>query len=303
MKIMSFWKKNFFIPGLLLILFSNKLDSTIYEFHLDLFPTIEIPTEFNAYKCLKDKPIPGVNYLAIPWYRIVNKNRFYLVPNIKINGGFTVCQHIGFRRIIPFLKKMGIDRLFAVHAKRGETFQGIRILPFPHAAAYEVCPAEKKDIWYSFIGKATHAVRSKIFKMSVYPNTIIKERKSWHWASGKDPKVLEAEAAEYCDILSRSRFSLCPRGTGPNTARFWESLFAGAIPILIADDLLLPDGFDWDSCIIRVAEKDIEKINQILSQISAEREELMRENCSLCYEQFSGVNFANTIRRHYKQMS
>lgn len=40
------------------------------------------------------------------------------------------------------------------------------------------------------------------------------------------------EGPAYNEILSRSRFSLCPSGNGYDTYRFWESLCYGAIPIV-----------------------------------------------------------------------
>src|SRR5437763_1885888 len=82
------------------------------------------------------------------------------------------------------------------------------------------------------------------------------------------------------------KYYLCPRGVGPNTIRFWESLQAGAIPVLISDNMALPKGFNWDNCIIRIREKDILSINSILVSISPKKEEEMRENCLIAYELF-----------------
>ena len=59
----------------------------------------------------------------------------------------------------------------------------------------------------------------------------------------------------YIDILSRSVFSICPRGSNAGSNRFWESIKAGSIPILIADDWVLPE-YDWENTIIRIKEKD-----------------------------------------------
>lgn len=37
---------------------------------------------------------------------------------------------------------------------------------------------------------------------------------------------------KYRELLRRHRFVLCPRGNGMDTHRFWESLYAGSIPIV-----------------------------------------------------------------------
>ena len=121
--------------------------------------------------------------------------------------------------------------------------------------------------------------------------TVIKERKNWINHEGKE---------EFKQVLARSRFSLCPRGYAPNSIRFWESLQAGAIPLLISDTARLPEGFDWNRCCIRVAEKDIETIPDIIKTISPDQELKMREACFDAYKMFSGENFISPITRFYE---
>lgn len=38
--------------------------------------------------------------------------------------------------------------------------------------------------------------------------------------------------ADYMAMLGRARFVICPRGKGPDTLRFWETLVTGGIPIV-----------------------------------------------------------------------
>jgi hypothetical protein len=103
------------------------------------------------------------------------------------------------------------------------------------------------------------------------------------------------------DVLSRSRFSLCPRGTGASTIRFWESLQAGAIPVLIGDDMILPKNFDWDACTITIAAEDISNIPFILNKISTEQEATMKKNCLIAYKLFAEKNFISIIKKTYNQ--
>lgn len=290
---------NFFI-----ISCQNKIQ--FHEYFLDLFDIEPVPTEFTAYTLLKNNPIQkNINYLVVPWTSLINRNELDKVPNIKLNGGFTVCQHIKFEKIIPILKKIGINVLFAPHVTK--KYEGITVLPFPHLAVNGIDPALKKDILYSFIGfKNTHWTRDEIFKMHHIKNSIIIERKEWHfWINKKNSEQLklkqEKEKKEYQDVLSRSIFSLCPRGTGASTIRFWESLQAGSIPILISDDMKLPSFFDWESCLIKIKEKDVKKIPGILSKISKEAYTRMIDNCLKAYKLFSEKNFISAIKNYYDE--
>jgi FkbM family methyltransferase len=271
---------------------------TIYSYFSDLFTQDSVTTEAYVYELLKQNSLPlACNYLAVPWAVLINSNKLDQMPSITIQGGFTICQHIRFEKIIPILKKIGIDVLFTPHVCKEKKYDGITVLPFPHYAVNGIDSAPIKDIWYSFIGANTHFTRSQIFKIPSTHNIIIKERKSWHFSRNKE--IQEAEEKEYKDILSRSRFSLCPRGTGPSTIRFWESLQAGAIPVLISDSMSLPEGIDWHECIIQVQECDVTKIEEYLSSISIEKESILRENCLNAYKAFSGPNFISPILRTY----
>ncbi|MEI8379564.1 MAG: exostosin family protein [Planctomycetota bacterium] len=62
----------------------------------------------------------------------------------------------------------------------------------------------------------------------------------------------------YWKVLSQSQFSLCPRGDNPSSVRFYESLAAGCIPVLLADTAQLPlQGIlPWNDMIVRVPEAD-----------------------------------------------
>ncbi len=270
----------------------------IYAYRADMFKKGGA-AEYMAYQMLTQYPTEkNVNYLAVPWIVLFNEHNLDQLPDIQLNGGFTVCQHIQFKEILPILKKIGIDTLFTPHAKRETVYEGIHILPFPHYPMNGVEPASCKDILYSFIGfHSWQKSRKKLFQMPVSKDCIIIERpRPYYWL--KEGK--EEQMNEYRDILARSRYSLCPRGTGPSTLRFWESLQAGAIPILLSDAMWLPDGVDWDHCVIRVPEKDVLKINEILQNISCEQEATMRAHCLQAHQLFSGKNFVSNIKRYYE---
>lgn len=121
-------------------------------------------------------------------------------------------------------------------------------------------------ILFSFIGTATCPVRREIFERFGQSDHV-KARGSWHFSSS--PELQARNKAEYVEVISRSRFALCPRGAGPSTLRIWEAMAAGVIPVIIADDLRLPLGIDWNGCSIRIPEGDIGSIPKILSELGA----------------------------------
>lgn len=55
------------------------------------------------------------------------------------------------------------------------------------------------------------------------------------------PEAVRHYGPGWADLLARTTFSLCPRGRGPTSFRFSESLHLGAIPVVVWDgELLLP---------------------------------------------------------------
>jgi len=195
--------------------------------------------------------------------------------------------------------------------QRDKSNKDVTVLPFPLYPINGIGPAEKKDILYSFIGLQSHPVRRKIFSLPRRPDVIIKKRERWHFYLRFRGKIVslkwsprrEKEKKEYQDVLARSRFSLCPRGSGPSTIRFWESLQAGAIPVLSSDAMALPkiEGINWNDCIIQVPEKNLSSVDSIIRAISPEKEAYMKKNCLRAYAlSCSGENFVRTIRDYFK---
>lgn len=86
----------------------------------------------------------------------------------------------------------------------------------PHQFSF---PDVEKDILCSFVGRVTDPIRQELID----------------WGNGrKDCYVTSAihPLKEYCKILARSRFVLCPRGYGASSFRTAEALQYGAMPFL-----------------------------------------------------------------------
>ena len=247
-------------------------------------------------------------YLGIPWATIIDKKNSLEIEGFKkIKGTYTCCQHIRFRTLIPLMKNLGVEKIYSPHKIVGEdTIDGIKILPCPlYAKVVEtnkINTLQKRPFLYSFKGAYQQGymsdIRKRIFSMKHPENTYIQDIGSWHFNqivySTKQDKSQEynidrkyrQREKEYVDLITRSRYTLCPSGTGPSSIRFWESLGSGSIPILLSDNLDLPKHKLWEKTIVRISEKDVEKISSIISEISSEEEENMRKNCLIVYNFF-----------------
>ena len=278
-------------------------------------------------KTFYDQNKNNETFLGLPWATILDKRvnindliRFILT-NLKNQPEYTCCQHISFRKLIPLFKVLKIKTLYSPHKIKGEDYiNDIKILPCP-LYAVNIEDSERnthflnKDFMdvdrpylYSFIGAYQKDymsdIRLKIFQMEKNEKAIIVNTGDWHFNRvvysksqnnrrelNEDSKHQE-KTKKYNDILLKSKYSLCPSGTGPNSIRFWESLACGSIPILLSDKMELPKNSLWEKSIIFLQERDINKIKEILSNIDNETEMSMRKNCLYLYNYYKN-NYNN----------
>jgi len=222
----------------------------------------------------------------------------------------TVCQHIWALDLLPLYKHLGITDLFWPHAIKGQkTVEGIRLHPFPlfPVRGYdELSPRTDlvsngaKDVLFNFIGAYDPEgyltpVRQWILDIAETKETIIKRRKAWHYEENvyeeqiggqkteSIDSVQQMQAEEYDNVLSRSLFTLCPSGSGPNSIRFWEALMFGSIPVLLSDKLHLPEPQEgWDKVMIQIPEMQsaVEGVSMQLQELTKDKEriETLHEN-------------------------
>lgn len=73
---------------------------------------------------------------------------------------------------------------------------------------------------------------------------------------------------DYKKILAQSLFTFCPKGNGLSSYRFFEAIQQNSIPVLIADNVILPFGdINYSDFSLRIKESDagnIEKISSII---------------------------------------
>jgi hypothetical protein len=70
----------------------------------------------------------------------------------------------------------------------------------------------------------------------------------------------------YIDNIIDNDYTICVRGIGNNSIRFYETLCCGRIPIFVNTDCILPfeDSIDWKNLCVWVEEKDINRIGEIV---------------------------------------
>ena len=268
----------------------------------------------------------GFPWATILDKRISNWNSESLIPKLqpKLNKGvsyITCCQHIRFRELKNACQRLNIKVLYTSHKRIGEDWLGnwgeIELRPCP-LFAVNIEDKKRNKVFknvnllnynrkylYSFIGSYKpdcyiSKIRGNIFNMSHGPEALIHRTEHWHFKEmvynpkqNYNQELNEDEAHQqrreyYNKVLLNSRFSLCPSGTGPNSIRFWESLGAGSIPVLLSDTLQLPQHPDlnWGSAIIKIKESDFLKIPDILKNITKEEECARRETCLKLYDYF-----------------
>jgi hypothetical protein len=156
---------------------------------------------------------------------------------------------------------------------------------------YKPDKVDEKIYLFSFSGacRTYPIIRDKIVELyqgDEYHIMDTKDSNSWDL----DKEDRDIYFKEYAQILSKSKFILCPRGIGPSSYRQYECMKMGIAPVIIADEWIEPKGVDWKNCSIRVKESEVTQIESILKSRQNEYLELGL-NARKNYEKF--ISFEN----------
>lgn len=214
----------------------------------------------------------------------------------------TVCQHVRWRDWLPHWQAMGITDAWLSHAPAQTVLPeapGLRLHPWRLFAVNVEDDARRagldigrdpadRPLLASFVGAhAAHYlsdVRLRLRSLADAAGFVVRVTDGWHFehvvyehqVAGRplaaDARI-EDQVADYNRVLSDSRFSLCPAGAGPNTLRLWESLAAGAVPVLLGPAPRLPRGgslraIDWDAIVVRVPDNRIADLPRLLGSMA-----------------------------------
>lgn len=84
---------------------------------------------------------------------------------------------------------------------------------------------------------------------------------------GPDPDAKRRVREEYLENLSGSDYTLCMRGAGNFSFRFYETLAMGRIPLFVNTDCLMPfdDTIDWRRHVVWIEQHELGRIGELLA--------------------------------------
>lgn len=152
-------------------------------------------------------------------------------------------------------------------------------------------PTRERSLLLSFRGANSHLVREQLQLLHQPPEIEVELIQQSYWGAlnyADDPKGLSAEQQIYTELMARSRFSAAPRGHDIFSYRLLEVMAAGAVPVVLADDWVLPfsELLDWSEFSLQVAEEQCLGLPQILQAISAEQWQTMQQRSQQVYQQY-----------------
>lgn len=131
-----------------------------------------------------------------------------------------------------------------------------------------------RQFLFSFIGATRHAaVRKDIVSLS-HPSAFLEDSTWWYTTTDKSESIARAYKARYVDSIARSRFVLCPRGLGASSVRLFDVMRMGRVPVILSDEWLAPEGPDWSSFSVRVPERDVWTLPDLLEKLAPDAEEM-----------------------------
>ncbi|GAP38951.1 hypothetical protein ISF6_0264 [Piscinibacter sakaiensis] len=222
----------------------------------------------------------------------------------------TVCQHIFWARMLPVWRDLGVTDAWVSHRFAGGTRRaseeaqaaGVVLHPWSlfavnvedparRAGLAPGLPASEREWLASFVGRYAEGYvsdhRLQLQALAGEPGCHIDvNTERWHFEDvvyghqvrGEalaDTYRIDERVERYNRLLCRSRFALCPTGSGPNTLRFWEALAVGSVPVLLGPAPELPSGgslpaIDWEAIVLREEGDDMQGMLERLRQIGAD---------------------------------
>jgi len=165
---------------------------------------------------------------------------------------------------------------------------------------------DKPVYLFSFTGSLTSRVRKKLFALTLKRTDVLIKKtqtnifwENFFWVTGIKETVENREyLISYAKEILKSKFILCPKGNGNSSYRFFEVMEAGRVPVLISDNYVLPDiPYNWDDIVIRIAENNVARTEEIISSNEHRFEQMallnrkVYEECFLNKSRFIYQNF------------
>jgi hypothetical protein len=149
---------------------------------------------------------------------------------------------------------------------------------------------------FSFIGSSkTNLIREAILNIEhprvfLFDSNPAKDQKPW-WEKA-DSQVL---FQHYRESMLNTKFALCPKGLSPSSIRLFEAMEAGCVPVVIADELVLPEGPNWPDFLIQIPEADLQALPAILADYEPKFETMSQLSRQAWQDYFSPQTTLNSL--------
>lgn len=159
--------------------------------------------------------------------------------------------------------------------------------PYLEAASDEAFDIEP-DLLFSFAGRRCVPVRDAVLQLQ-HPDALIQDTSDFNFfgSANRTAEEMDKQRLDYASLIRRSRFVLCPRGSGPASFRLFESLAAGRVPVILGDEWVAPQGPDWDACSLRIPEAQVAELPRLIEEANTRWEELSANALATWREWFS----------------
>jgi hypothetical protein len=128
-----------------------------------------------------------------------------------------------------------------------------------------------KTLFCSFTGSLTHPCRIQAIKQLHSKPDVVLTVHAW------TDKIPEGNQKAFLETMSKSRFTLAPRGYGKSSFRMYEAMELGSVPVYVYDDLWLPytELLDWKKMAVLVHVSDLPTLYETLLKITDKEVEAM----------------------------
>lgn len=113
---------------------------------------------------------------------------------------------------------------------------------------------------FSFQGRNCNNLRSKILNIN-HNRAIIEDTTNSYTIFNLKKGNTKSNSNQrkiYFETLMKSKFTLAPKGTGNSSIRMYEAMAMKSVPVVLSDNLKLPENINWDSCsITSLKENDV----------------------------------------------
>lgn len=239
-------------------------------------------------------------YIDVFWTNIYCNNQYGYTEKIDIqtelnkldpNGKyFVVGQHDDFPK-----EKLPKDTLiFAA----GGNIPHKNLIPIPLICSKlpsEKYPPHTNKFFASFVGSATHPIRTKMY--SIIKNYSDYGIALFNWMNFVSPENLEL----FISASKSSKYILAPRGYSRNSFRLYEAFQLNSVPVYISDNHYLPwsDELNWNDFCVLIDENQLPNIDKILKSIDDKKYQNMLNMGKEVYEKYFTLEgmFQNIIKR------